>query len=37
MTPYYYRTRREDRERLANLEQLQTPIEFLIAQYHRAM
>ena len=37
MTPYYYRTRREDRERLANLEQLQTPIEFLIAQYHRPM
>ena len=37
MTPYYYRTRREDRERLANLEQLQTPIEFLIAQYHRLM
>lgn len=37
MTPYYYRTRREDRERLANLEQLQTPIEFLIAEYHRPM
>ena len=37
MTPYYSRTRREDRERLANLERLQTPIEFLIAEYHRPM
>ena len=37
MTPYYYRTRRGDRERLANLDQLQTPIEFIIAEYHRPM
>lgn len=37
MTPYYYRTRREDRERLAGLRQLQTDIEFVIAEYrHRA-
>ena len=36
MTPYYYRTRREDRERLAGLQQLETDIAFVIAEYrHR--
>lgn len=36
MTPYYYRTRREDRERLAGLQRLETDIEFVIAEYrHR--
>lgn len=36
MTPYYYRTRPADRERLAGLDTLKTDIEFVIAEYrHR--
>ena len=36
MTPYYYRTRPADRERLAGLDELDTDIEFVIAEYrHR--
>ena len=36
MTPYYYRTRPADKERLANLDALQTDIDFIIAEYrHR--
>lgn len=33
MTPYYYRTRPADKERLANLDTLQTDIDFIIAEY----
>ena len=33
MTPYYYRTRPVDKERLANLDSLQTDIDFIIAEY----
>lgn len=33
MTPYYYRTRPADKERLANLDSLQTDIDFIIAEY----
>ena len=33
MTPYYYRTRPADKERLANLDALQTDIDFIIAEY----
>ncbi len=33
MTPYYYRTRPQDRARLAGLSTLETDIEFLIAEY----
>lgn len=36
MTPYYYRTRPSDRERLAALATLSTPIEFVIGTYRRA-
>lgn len=36
MTPYYYRTRPQDRERLAGLQTLETDIEFLIAEYRPA-
>lgn len=36
MTPYYYRTRPADRERLARLQHLETDIEFVIGEYrHR--
>ena len=36
MTPYYYRTRPADRERLAGLDHLATDIDFIIAEYrHR--
>ena len=36
MTPYYYRTRPADRERLAGLDSLETDIEFVIGEYrHR--
>ena len=35
MTPYYYRTREQDRARLAALETLATPLEFVIARYRR--
>lgn len=33
MTPYYYRTRPADKERLANLDALQTDTDFIIAEY----
>lgn len=36
MTPYYFRTRPRDRERLAALDSLDTPIEFVIATYRKA-
>lgn len=35
MTPYYYRTREEDKARLASLQSLHTPVEFVIARYQR--
>ncbi len=33
MTPYYYRTHPADKKRLANLDALQTDIDFIIAEY----
>ena len=36
MTPYYYRTRPADKERLANLDTLQTAIDFIIAEYRHS-
>ena len=36
MTPYYYRTRPSDKERLANLDTLQTDIDFIIAEYRHS-
>lgn len=33
MTPYYFRTRQADREKLAVYQTLTTPVEFLIAEY----
>lgn len=36
MTPYYYRTRPDDRAKLDGLDQLATPIEFVIAEYRKA-
>ena len=33
MTPYYYKTGKADQEKLQNLEQLSTPIEFGLALY----
>ena len=36
MTPYYYRTRSEDRARLAGLATLATPVEFVIGEFRRA-
>ena len=36
MTPYYYRTRPADKERLANLDTLQTDIDFIIAEYRHS-
>ena len=33
MTPYYYRTRPADKERLAHLDALQTDIDFIIVEY----
>lgn len=35
MTPYYYRTRPQDKARLQALETLDTPIEFVIGEYRR--
>ena len=35
MTPYYYRTRPQDKARLEALETLETPIEFVIGEYRR--
>ena len=36
MTPYYYRTRPTDKERLANLDALKTDIDFIIAEYRHS-
>ena len=36
MTPYYYRTRPADKERLTNLDTLQTDIDFIIAEYRHS-
>lgn len=36
MTPYYYRTRPADKERLANLDTLETDIDFIIAEYRHS-
>lgn len=36
MTPYYYRTKPQDRARLAGLHTLRTPLEFVIAEYRKA-
>ncbi len=36
MTPYYYRTRPQDRARLSTLQTLETEIEFVIAEYCHA-
>ena len=35
MTPYYFRTSQKDKEKLLGLEQLETPIEFVIAEYKK--
>ena len=35
MTPYYYRTSARDKAKLDELETLETPIEFLIAEYRK--
>ena len=35
MTPYYYRTSPADREKLERLEQLRTPIEFVLGVYEK--
>lgn len=35
MTPYYFHTSVSDREKLAKLSQLDTPIEFVIAEYKK--
>ena len=35
MTPYYFHTSAQDKEKLSNLEQLETPIEFIIAEYKK--
>lgn len=37
MTPYYYRTSARDKARLENLETLDTPIEFVIAEYRKPL
>ncbi len=35
MTPYYFHTSQQDKEKLLALETLQTPVEFLIAAYEK--
>ena len=35
MTPYYYHTGEKDRSKLASYSQLETPIEFLVAEYKK--
>jgi 23S rRNA (guanine745-N1)-methyltransferase len=35
MTPYYFRTRPADRAKLAGVQTLETPLEFVIARYRR--
>lgn len=35
MTPYYFRTSASDKEKLARLESLETPIEFVIGEYEK--
>jgi 23S rRNA (guanine745-N1)-methyltransferase len=35
MTPYYFHTSEKDKEKLLSLTQLQTPVEFVIAEYEK--
>ncbi len=35
MTPYYFHTSPGDKQKLAGLEQLETPVEFVIAEYEK--
>ncbi len=35
MTPYYFRTSQTDKDKLAGLDSLETPIEFIIAEYKK--
>lgn len=35
MTPYYFHTSQKDKDKLLRLEQLETPIEFVIAEYRK--
>lgn len=35
MTPYYFHTSEKDKQKLTNLTQLETPVEFLIAEYEK--
>ena len=35
MTPYYFRTKSEDRKRLGALDHLETDIEFVVAEYRK--
>ena len=35
MTPYYYRTAQADREKLNGLDELETEISFVIAEYQK--
>ena len=37
MTPYYYRTKPQDRARLAGVQTLATPLEFVIAEYRKPL
>ena len=37
MTPYYYRTSARDKARLEDFETLDTPIEFVIAEYRKPL
>ncbi|MBO5660612.1 MAG: hypothetical protein J6R98_06230, partial [Bacteroidaceae bacterium] len=35
MTPYYFHTSVNDKEKLLSLSQLRTPIEFVLAEYEK--
>ena len=35
MTPYYFRTSQKDKQKLVGLESLETPVEFVIAEYKK--
>ena len=37
MTPYYYRTKPQDRARLDGVQTLRTPLEFVIAEYRKPL
>ena len=37
MTPYYFHTSQQDKEKLLALQQLETPVEFVIAAYEKPM